>query len=129
MPREETMPIEHLCDDPHIRQLQRLPVGAEALPGRRVHVRGWPSQRCYVEVVLEGGPGHGPDVEPVFRAQRPGGMDGAVLELEAFVRCFFGEDGDDRLLVANLGRDLPTFLNAPPLSFQCSVGQHRETLL
>jgi maltooligosyltrehalose trehalohydrolase len=45
--------------------------------------------------------------DPVFRAQRPGGMDGAVLGLEAFVLRFFGEDGDDRLMVVNLGRDLP----------------------
>jgi maltooligosyltrehalose trehalohydrolase len=43
----------------------------------------------------------------VFRAQRSGGMDGAVLGSEAFVLRFFGEDGDDRLLVVNLGRDLP----------------------
>ena len=45
--------------------------------------------------------------DPVFRVQRPGGMDGAVLGPEAFVLRFFGEDGDDRLLVVNLGRDLP----------------------
>ena len=45
--------------------------------------------------------------EPVFRAQRLGGMDGAVLGPEAFVLRFFGEDGDDWLLVVNLGRDLP----------------------
>jgi maltooligosyltrehalose trehalohydrolase len=57
--------------------------------------------------------------DPVFRAQRPGGMDGAVLGLEAFVLRFFGEDGDDRLLVVNLGLDLavnpaPEPLLAPP---------------
>ncbi|HEY0835067.1 MAG TPA: malto-oligosyltrehalose trehalohydrolase [Azospirillum sp.] len=45
--------------------------------------------------------------DPVFRAQRPGGLDGAVLGAEAFVLRFFGEDGEDRLLIVNLGRDLP----------------------
>jgi maltooligosyltrehalose trehalohydrolase len=43
--------------------------------------------------------------DPVFRAQRPGGVDGAVLGARAFVLRFFGE-GDDRLLLVNLGRDL-----------------------
>lgn len=57
--------------------------------------------------------------EPVFRAQRPGGLDGAVLSDEAFVLRFFGEDGDDRLLLVNLGGDLhcnpaPEPLLAPP---------------
>ena len=33
-------------------------------------------------------------------------MDGAVLGAEAFVLRFFGEDGDDRLLLVNLGVDL-----------------------
>jgi maltooligosyltrehalose trehalohydrolase len=45
--------------------------------------------------------------DPVFRAQRRGGLDGAVLAPEAFVLRFFGMAGDDRLLVVNLGRDLP----------------------
>ena len=57
--------------------------------------------------------------EPVFRAQRRGGMDGAVLAPEAFVLRFFGTHHDDRLLVVNLGRDLhlnpaPEPLLAPP---------------
>jgi maltooligosyltrehalose trehalohydrolase len=57
--------------------------------------------------------------DPVFRAPRRGGMDGAVLAPEAFVLRFFGEDGDDRLLVVNLGRDLrgeptPEPLLGPP---------------
>ena len=48
-----------------------------------------------------------------------GGLDGAVLAEEAFVLRFFGEDGDDRLLLVNLGRDLtldvvPEPLLAPP---------------
>jgi maltooligosyltrehalose trehalohydrolase len=56
----------------------------------------------------------------VFSAQRPRGVDGAVLGSEAFVLRFFGDDaGDDRLLVVNFGRDLhldtaPEPLLAPP---------------
>ena len=57
--------------------------------------------------------------EPVFRSQRRGGMDGAVLEAEAFVLRFFGAHGDDRLLIVNLGRTMhlepaPEPLLAPP---------------
>jgi maltooligosyltrehalose trehalohydrolase len=57
--------------------------------------------------------------DPVFRAQRPRGVDGAVLGEGAFVLRFFGEGGDDRLLVVNLGPDLrlvpaPEPLLAPP---------------
>jgi maltooligosyltrehalose trehalohydrolase len=57
--------------------------------------------------------------DPVFCAQRPGGLDGAVLGLEAFVLRFFGDTGDGRLLIVNLGRDLhldpaPEPLLAPP---------------
>lgn len=55
--------------------------------------------------------------DPVFAAQlRP---EGAVLDTDAFVLRFFGEDGDDRLLLVNMGRDLdltpvPEPLLAPP---------------
>jgi maltooligosyltrehalose trehalohydrolase len=57
--------------------------------------------------------------EPVFRAQKPRGLDGAVLSNDAFVLRYFGEDGDDRLLLVNLGVDLhldpaPEPLLAPP---------------
>ncbi|MGH7477013.1 MAG: malto-oligosyltrehalose trehalohydrolase [Longimicrobiales bacterium] len=57
--------------------------------------------------------------DPVFAAQRQGGVDGAVLSPEAFVLRYFGEGGDDRLLVINLGRDMrllpaPEPLLAPP---------------
>ncbi|HJT77312.1 MAG TPA: malto-oligosyltrehalose trehalohydrolase [Gemmataceae bacterium] len=57
--------------------------------------------------------------DPVFRAQRRGGVDGAVLGPEAFLLRFFGDGGDDRLLLVNLGRDLhldpaPEPLLAPP---------------
>ena len=57
--------------------------------------------------------------DAVFRSQRPGAVDGAVLGSEAFVLRFFAPDGADRLLVVNLGRDLhldaaPEPLLAPP---------------
>ncbi len=53
------------------------------------------------------------------RAQRQRSVDGAVLSPEAFVLRFFGDGGDDRLLVVNLGRTLhldpvPEPLLAPP---------------
>ncbi len=57
--------------------------------------------------------------EAAFRAQRPGGVDGAVLSDSAFVLRYFGGGGDDRLLLVNLGRELllevaPEPLLAPP---------------
>lgn len=57
--------------------------------------------------------------DPVFCMQRPGGVDGAVLADESFVLRFFAQDGDDRLLLVNLGADLhlapaPEPLLAPP---------------
>ncbi len=57
--------------------------------------------------------------DPVFRAQRSRGVDGAVLSNRAFVLRFFGGPSGDRLLVVNLGRDLrldpaPEPLLAPP---------------
>lgn len=58
--------------------------------------------------------------DPAFRAQRPRGVEGAVLGPEAFLLRFFGEASDDRLLLVNLGPDLrlepaPEPLLAPPL--------------
>ena len=65
--------------------------------------------------------------DKAFGAQKRGGVDGAVLDAEAFVLRFFGGDGvdapkplEDRLLVINLGRDLilnpaPEPLLAPPI--------------
>lgn len=50
--------------------------------------------------------------DPVFRAQTLRGVDGAVLGPQAFVLRFFGPEGGDRLLVVNLGADLP--LNPAP---------------
>jgi maltooligosyltrehalose trehalohydrolase len=60
--------------------------------------------------------------DAVFSAQEPRGVDGAVLSTDAFVLRFFGREemeGDDRLLVVNLGADLslnpaPEPLLAPP---------------
>jgi maltooligosyltrehalose trehalohydrolase len=57
--------------------------------------------------------------DPVFRSQRPGGVDGAVLGATAFALRYFDDKGDDRLLVVNVGRDLhldpaPEPLLAPP---------------
>ncbi len=44
--------------------------------------------------------------DAVFSAQRSDRLHGAVLAEEAFILRFFGDDGDDRLLLVNLGRDL-----------------------
>ncbi len=44
--------------------------------------------------------------DPTFARQRQGGLDGAVLGPEAFALRYFGEGGDDRLMLVNLGRDL-----------------------
>ena len=57
--------------------------------------------------------------EPVFRRQTRQGMDGAILSSECLVVRFFADDGDDRLLVVNVGRTLhldpaPEPLLAPP---------------
>jgi maltooligosyltrehalose trehalohydrolase len=48
----------------------------------------------------------------VFRREWQSKVDGAVLGPKAFVLRFFGEEDDDRLLVVNLGLDLP--LNPAP---------------
>ena len=57
--------------------------------------------------------------DAVFSRPVAGAVDGAVLSTQAFVLRFFGRDGDDRLLLVNLGRDLvmeraPEPLLAPP---------------
>lgn len=51
----------------------------------------------------------------VFARQRRGGLDGAVLGPEAFLLRFFGDSGDDRLLLVNFGRDLERRSIADPL--------------
>lgn len=53
--------------------------------------------------------------EPVFRAQKPRGIDGAVLSEQAFVLRYFADNGEDRLLIVNLGRDLMLMSCAEPL--------------
>jgi maltooligosyltrehalose trehalohydrolase len=57
--------------------------------------------------------------DPAFRSPKRRGVDGAVLGAEAFALRFFVEDGADRLLLVNFGRDLklrevPEPLLAPP---------------
>lgn len=57
--------------------------------------------------------------DPVFRSQRLGGVDGAILAPETFLIRFFGEEGDDRLILFNFGKDAdlepsPEPLLAPP---------------
>ncbi|HEY1489566.1 MAG TPA: malto-oligosyltrehalose trehalohydrolase [Verrucomicrobiae bacterium] len=53
--------------------------------------------------------------DPVFRNPYPGGVDGAVLGNEAFVLRYFGRDGDDRLLLVNLGADMQLTHQPEPL--------------
>jgi len=55
--------------------------------------------------------------DPAFAAQQPGGLDGAVLAPHAFVLRFFAPAGHDadRLLLVNLGRDLPLRVAPEPL--------------
>lgn len=53
--------------------------------------------------------------DPVFSAPRAGGVDGAVLGPEAFVLRFFSGDGDDRLLLVNLGPDVELGIMPEPL--------------
>jgi maltooligosyltrehalose trehalohydrolase len=54
--------------------------------------------------------------DPVFSAERADGLDGAVIGPEAFVLRFFSADGDDRLLVVNLGRALEATMAEPLLA-------------
>jgi maltooligosyltrehalose trehalohydrolase len=65
------------------------------------------------------------------RAQRRCELDGAVLSEQAFVLRFFLDDGMDRLLVVNFGRDLhlhicPEPLLAPPERTQWKVVLNTE---
>ena len=70
--------------------------------------------------------------DPAFRrTHRRGDLDGAVLSPEAFVLRYFGEAGDDRLVLVNLGRDLnltpaPEPLLAPPAGMRWSVAWTSE---
>ena len=58
-----------------------------------------------------------------FREQKLRGVDGAVLGAASFVLRYFGEGGDDRILVVNLGERLPLApapepLLAPPFGYR-----------
>jgi maltooligosyltrehalose trehalohydrolase len=72
--------------------------------------------------------------DPVFKAQKYRGLDGAILSEEAFVLRFFGwEKEADRLLVINLGRDLhlnpaPEPLLAPPFNMNWTTLWSSEDL-
>ena len=44
--------------------------------------------------------------DPILALQSREGIDGAVLGAQAFALWFFGKEGDDRLLLVNLGPDL-----------------------
>jgi maltooligosyltrehalose trehalohydrolase len=71
--------------------------------------------------------------DPAFRAQRYRGIDGAVLSEQAFVVRFFLEDGADRLLLINLGRDLwldpaPEPLLAPPAGKEWHLAWSSEAI-
>ncbi|WP_165075107.1 malto-oligosyltrehalose trehalohydrolase [Paludisphaera rhizosphaerae] len=64
--------------------------------------------------------------DPIFRSQNAEKVHGAVIGPEAFALRFFGESGDCRLVLVNLGRDLyPTAntepLLAPPMGMDWSI--------
>jgi maltooligosyltrehalose trehalohydrolase len=69
--------------------------------------------------------------DPVFAAQDATRMHGAVLGPEAFLLRFLAADGDDRLLVVNLGTTLPLLpmpepLLAPPAGCRWKLLWHSE---
>src|SRR5262245_45952377 len=53
--------------------------------------------------------------DPVIRAQRSDWIQGAVLSADAFALRFFGGEHCDRLLLINLGSDLPLLPVPEPL--------------
>jgi len=53
--------------------------------------------------------------DPTLSRREPRILDGAVLDQHAFALRFFGVDGDDRLLVINLGARVPLGTIAEPL--------------
>ncbi|HEV7500185.1 MAG TPA: malto-oligosyltrehalose trehalohydrolase [Vicinamibacteria bacterium] len=91
--------------DPHTFERCRLD-HAE----RERHPEAWALHRDLLRLRRE---------DAVIARQGQDGLDGAVLGPHAFVLRFFGREGDDRLLVVNLGTDLflspaPEPLLAPP---------------
>jgi maltooligosyltrehalose trehalohydrolase len=65
--------------------------------------------------------------DPVFRAPRRGGVEGAVLGPEAFLLRFFSLEHGDRLLLVNLGCTLP-LLRVPEPLLAPPAGQCWEVL-
>lgn len=91
--------------DPATFERSKLDLGE-----RQRHVAAYALHRDLIKLRRE---------DAVFCAPQPHGLDGAVLGAEAFVIRFFGDDGNDRLMLINLGRDLhlaqaPEPLLAPP---------------
>ena len=67
----------------------------------------------------------------LIQARAAGAFDGAVLSAAAFCLRFFGAEGDDRLLLVNLGIDLelvvmPEPLLAPPAGYDWAVAWSSE---
>jgi maltooligosyltrehalose trehalohydrolase len=54
--------------------------------------------------------------DAVFAAQRADRLHGSVIAAEAFLLRYFGEGGDDRLVLVNLGRDFDWMPAADPLA-------------
>ncbi len=65
--------------------------------------------------------------DPVFSRQDRSAVEGAVIGTEAFLLRFFGAQGDDRLVLFNLGRDLDWRPVAEPL-LASPQGRRWETL-
>ena len=63
--------------------------------------------------------------DPILARQDRERLDGAVLGPEAFVLRFFGDAGDDRLLVVNLGADFEYIPAPEPLLAPVSSGSWR----
>ena len=107
-PSIELEEIQTLLDDPSAPETFekcKLDLGE-----RERNARAWAMHRDLLALRRE---------DPVFRLQRRRGVDGAVLADRALALRFFADDGDDRLLVVNLGRALrfdpaPEPLLAPP---------------
>ena len=64
--------------------------------------------------------------DPVFGSQRSDMIDGAALSPDCLLVRYFGENGDDRLLIVNFDRDLkispvPQPLLAPPAGAEWDV--------
>ena len=65
--------------------------------------------------------------DPVIQAQRPGALDGAVIAEDIFVLRFFADDGNDRLLLVNLGVDC-TLTPAPEPLLASPAGSFWQVL-